>query len=216
VIIARGEELNKDSAPVLKRSLEPLHRDMISVSQILHECKRKPSVHVVDKVRYMILYKARLEAFREKLPAHRESICVMKELLENQTPSERRASTVKLCELVESREGQQRQEAEYEHAQKEVVKMFEKRHSAIETDEHLTTIDMLERLEDDLVANGSSREEAGQQLLPLTKALNLQPFPTSIIQPPDIQRPTFNLDVFERRSGPISHESIDEDIAEVD
>ena len=203
-------------APVLKRSLEPLHRDMISVNQILHECKRKPSVHVVDKVRFMILYKAKLEGFREKMPAHRESICVMKELLEDQTPTERRASTVKLCEMIESREGQQKHEAEYDRAQKEVVKMFEKRHSSIETDRHLSTSEMLEQLEDDLVANGASREQAGKQLLPLTKVLKLQPFPTSLSQPPDLQRPTFKLDVFECRPGGVSLENIDEDIAGVD
>jgi len=189
---------------------------MISVNQILHECKRKPSVHVVDKVRFMILYKAKLEAFREKLPAHRESICVMKELLEDQTPTERRASTIKLCDLVESREGQQKQEAEYDRAQKEVMKMFEKRHSSVETNRHLSTSEMLEQLENDLVANGASREEAGEQLLPLTKVLKLQPFSTSLSQAPDLQRPTFKLDVFKSTPGDVLHENIDEDIAGVD
>jgi hypothetical protein len=210
--------LRISSAPVLKRSLEPLHRDMLSVNQILHECKRKPSVHVVDKVRYMILYKAKLDAFREKLPAHRESICVMKELLENQTPSERRASTVKLCELVDSREEQQRREEEYDRAQKEVVKMFEKRHSSVDKDRHLSTSEILEQLEDDLVAKGIAREQAGQQLLPLTKALRLQPFPTSLNQPPDLQRPIFKLDVFECKSesGADSQDSANGDITDLD
>jgi hypothetical protein len=186
--------------------------DMLNVNKILHECKRKPSVHVVDKVRYMILYKAKLEAFREKLPAHRESLCVMKELLENQNPTERRASTVKLCELVESREGQQKIEEEYDRAQKEVMKMFEKRHSSVVKDRHLSTSEMLEQLEDNLVARGVSREQAEQQLLPLTRVLKLQPLPT----PPDIQRPTFNLDVFECNLSAGSQNSKSGDIAELD
>ena len=203
-------------APVIKRSLQPLHRDMLSINHILHECKRKPSVHVVDKVRYMILYKAKLEAFREKLPAHRESICVMKELLENQTPSQRRESTVKLYGLIENREGEQREEEEYEMAQKEVVKMFEKRHSSVDTDRHRSTSEMLEQLEEDLVAKGVPREQAGQQLLPLTKVLKLQPFPTSLTQPPEIQRPTFNLDVFQCRPSTGVYDGENEDIAGVD
>lgn len=189
---------------------------MLSVNQILHECKRKPSVHVVDKVRYMILYKAKLEAFREKLPAHRESICVMKELLENQTLSERRASTVKLCALVENREGQQKREEEYDRAQKEVMKMFEKRHSSVEKARQLSTSEMLEQLEDDLVANGVSREQAGQQLLPLTKVLKLQPFPTGLNQISDSQRPAFKLDVFGRSSGADGQQGKSEDTVGVD
>jgi glutamine synthetase adenylyltransferase len=191
---------------------------MLNVNQILHECKRKPSMHVVDKVRYMILYKAKLEAFREKLPTHRESICVMQELIESQSPSERRASTVKLCELVENQERQQIKDEEYDRAQKEVVKIFERRHSSIEKDRHLSATEMLQQLEDDLVAKGVSREQAGKQLLPLTNVLKLHPFPTALGQPAEVQRPTFKLDVFEFtcRSGDNSHESKTEEFSEVD
>jgi hypothetical protein len=188
------------------------------MNQILHECKRKPSVHVVDKVRYLVLYKAKLEAFREKLPAHRESICVMQELIESQSLSERRASTVKLCELVENQERRQMKDEEYDRAQREVVKMFERRHSTIEKDRQLRTSEMLVQLEDDLVAKGISREEAGQQLLPLTNVLKLHPLPTALSQPNEIQRPAFKLDVFKRacRSGDSSQESNTEEISELD
>jgi hypothetical protein len=192
---------------------------MLNMSQLLQECKRKPSVHVVDKVRYMLLYKAKLEAFREKLPAHRESICAMQELIDCQTPSERRASTVKLRGLVENQEKQQAEDDdEYDRAQKEVVKMFEKRHSSVETGQQLSTSEMLEQLEDDLVAKGVSREEAGQQLLPLTKVLKLQPFTAPLGQIPEIQRPTFKLDVFECACKPAtaSNQDGDEDRSEVD
>lgn len=191
--------LNRNSAPILKRSLEPLHKDMLNVNQILHECKRRPSVHVVDKVRYLVLYKAKLEAFRDKLPAHRTSISVMQELIEDQTPSGRRASTVKLCELIESQEQQQKREEEYDRAQKEVVRIFEERHSSTENGRQLSTSEMLEQLEDDLVAKGIPREQAGQQLSPITKALLLHPLPTSLNRgplSPTTQTPAFKLDVF--------------------
>jgi hypothetical protein len=188
------------------------------MNQVLHECKRRPSVHVVDKVRYMILYKAKLEAFRQKLPAHRESICVIRELIDAQSQSERRASTVKLCELVENQEKQQMKDEEYDRAQKEVIKMFERRHSSVERDRQLSATEMLECLEDDLVAKGVPRDQAGQQLLPLTKALSLHPFPTILKQPIEIQRPMFKLDVFEcaPRSGTCSPQNGSENISELD
>jgi hypothetical protein len=191
---------------------------MLNMNQVLHECKRRPSVHVVDKVRYMILYKAKLEAFRRKLPAHRDSICVIQELIDAQSQSERRASTVKLCELVENQERQQMKDEEFDKAQKEVMKMFERRHSSVERDRQLSATEMLECLEDDLVAKGVSREQAGQQLLPLTKALNLHPFPTVISQPTEVQRPMFKLDVFEcpSRPGTCSPQNGPEKISEVD
>jgi hypothetical protein len=189
-------------APTIKRSLEPLHKDMLSVNQILRECKRRPSVHVVDKVRYLVLYKAKLEAFRDKLPAHRMSISVMQELIEDQTLSERRASTVKLCGLIESQELQQKREEEYDEAQKEVVRIFEERHSSIEDGRQLSTSEMLEQLEDDLVAKGIPREQAGQQLFPITKALLLHPLPASLnrgLLSPTTEIPAFKLDVFESK-----------------
>jgi hypothetical protein len=175
----------------------------MDLNHILHECKRKPSVHVVDKVRYLILYKAKLDAFREKLSSHRESISVMQELIEDQSPSERRDSTAKLCELLESHERQQRKEDEYERAQKEVVKMFEERHSSAENARQLSTTEMLEQLEDDLLAKGISREQAGQQLFPITKALLLHPLPNTLNRGPAMQmtpKPAFKLDIFEGRS----------------
>jgi hypothetical protein len=188
------------------------------MNQVLHECKRRPSVHVVDKVRYMILYKAKLEAFRRKLPAHRDSICVIQELINVQSQSERRASTVKLCELVENQERQQMKDEEYDRAQKEVMKMFERRHSSVGKDRQLSATEMLECLEDDLVAKGVPRGQAGQQLLPLTKALNLHPFSTVLSQPTEVQRPTFKLDVFEctSKSGACSPQHGPENISEVD
>jgi hypothetical protein len=192
-------------APLIKRSLEPLHNDLLNVNQILHECKRKPSVHVVDKVRYLVLYKAKLEAFREKLPAHRESISVIQELIDGQSPSERRESTVKLCQMVESHERQQKKEVEYDKAQKEVVKIFEERHSSIENDRQLSTSEMLVHLEEDLVAKGISREQAGLQLFPITKALLLHPLPSTLNRGPTIQKiqtPAFNLDIFECKPKP--------------
>jgi len=154
-------------------------------------------------VRYLILYKAKLDAFREKLPAHRESISVMQELIREQSPAERRKSTAKLCQLVESHERQQEKEDEYDRAQKEVVKMFEERHSSTGNDRHASTTEILEGLEDDLLAKGMSREKAGLQLFPITKALLLHPLPNKLNLCPSIQKtqkPDFKLDIFQDNS----------------
>ena len=184
----------------MRRSLEPLHKDLVNVNQILRECKRKPSVHVVEKVRYLVLYKAKLEALREKLPTHRESICVMQELIGSQTPSERRTSTVKLCKLYEFQERNYEKREENDKAQEEVVRMFEERHASIANGRHLSNTEMLEQLEDDLMAKGVSRDQAGQQLFPITKALLTNPLPTTLNRGPissTMQKPAFNLDIFE-------------------
>jgi len=164
---------------------------------MLHDYHRKPSVHVVDKVRYLVLYKAKLDGFRDKLPAHRESICVIQELIQGQSPRERRESTVKLCGLIEEHEKQAELQDEYDRAQREVVKMFEERLPPCKNTRHPSSSEMLKQLEEDLVAKGVPREKAHELLFPITKALLLQPLVLSSSQKPREPKPTFKLDVFE-------------------
>lgn len=108
---AASRHFNTDAtcrAPIIKRFLEPLHRDLKDIHHhINHNNTRKPSIHVVDQVRYLVVYKAKLDGFRAKLPTHRASISAMHDLMEFQTPSARRESIVKLEELVGELEARQ-------------------------------------------------------------------------------------------------------------
>jgi hypothetical protein len=186
-----------DRAPIIKRSLEPLHKDLVKMNDMLHECSRKPSVHVADKVRYMVLYKAKLDGFRDKLPEHRASVSVIRELIDGGSQGERRASALKLAEFVENHERQQEKQELYDRAQEEVVKTFEERLPSTKDMRHLSTCEILEQLEDDLVAKGVSPEATEEQLFPITKALLLQPLPKGPYRDPTIPQPAFKLDVFE-------------------
>lgn len=186
-------------APIIKRSLEPLHKDLLDVRETLHHCTRKQSVHVADKVRYLVLYKAKLEGFRDKLSAHRESISTIQELIEHQSQSDRRASTVKLCQILESHEREQKQQDEYNRAQKEVVEMFEERLPSTGNGRHLSTREMLEELEEDMIGKGLTQEKVQERLFPITKALLLQPLPTKP-SPTTTQLHPFNLHIFEPKS----------------
>jgi hypothetical protein len=199
-LLQKGKAKEGNRAPIIKRSLEPLQKDLSDMKEMLHECTRKPSVHVVDKVRYLVLYKAKLDGFREKLPAHRESISVIQELIEGQSQSERRASTVKLSQLLANQERQQKKQDEYDRIQREVVKIFEERLPSTENAQHLSSREILEQLEDDLVAKGVSRGKAEEQLFPMTKALLLNPLPINPNRGPAMEKPSFKLDVFESAS----------------
>lgn len=96
-----------DIAPIIKRSLHPLYHDLTELKETLNQHneynRRKASVHVLDKARYLMLYKAKLKGFGDKLPGHRESICLMRDLIEEQEPGERRKSIVRLGEICEER-----------------------------------------------------------------------------------------------------------------
>jgi hypothetical protein len=86
---------------LIKRSLEPLHCDLLKMKYIMCEKERRESVHVLDQVRWMVWYKSELENFGAKLPVHRESLCVMAELTEEQTRTQRRDSVFRLDSLRE-------------------------------------------------------------------------------------------------------------------
>ncbi|PVH81599.1 hypothetical protein DL98DRAFT_514493 [Cadophora sp. DSE1049] len=123
----------------------------------------------------------------------------MQELIDSQSPRERRQSTVKLEGIVEEQEKARERDDEYEKAQKEVVKLFEERiggHSNNDC-EHLNVGEMLRRLEDDLVEKGMERKEADQALFPITKALLRQPLPPAVERRSSTQKPEFKLDLFD-------------------
>ncbi|KAH9221901.1 hypothetical protein DL95DRAFT_381680 [Leptodontidium sp. 2 PMI_412] len=195
-----------DIAPVIKRSLEPLHRDLSELKDALHACSgpRKPSIHVVDQVRYLVLYKAKLDGFRDKLPAHRASISAMQELIDSQSPRERRESTVKLESIVEEQKRDRVRADEYDKAQKEVVRMFEERMGShpLRDNGEMDVGLMLKRLEDDLVEKGMERKEAEQALFPITKALLRQPLPPTVERRVSAQKPEFKLDLFDFQEEP--------------
>lgn len=160
---------------------------------------RKPSIHVVDQVRYLVLYKAKLDAFREKLPVHRASISAMQDLIETQSPRERRKSTARLEGIVKEQKKAREKDDEYEKAQEEVVNLFEERlgRSPNVDGEKLNTGDMLKLLEDDLVEKGMERKEAEQALFPITKVLLRQPFPPAAERHSSLQKPEFKLHLFD-------------------
>ncbi|KAG4442596.1 hypothetical protein IFR05_001926 [Cadophora sp. M221] len=190
-----------DIAPVIKMSLEPLHRDLSELKEALHACSepRKPSIHVVDQVRYLVLYKAKLDGFRDKLPAHRASISAMQELIDSQSPRQRRESTVKLENIVDEQKMDRVRADEHEKAQKEVVRMFEERMGSHppRNDGEMDVGLILKRLEDDLVEKGMERPEAEQALFPITKALLRQPLPPTVERRVSAQKPEFKLDLFD-------------------
>ena len=163
-----------------------------------------------------MLYKAKLDAFQQKLPVHRASISAIQDLIETQSPSERRESTARLESIAEEQKKARERENKYEKAQEEVVKMFEERvgYSWNGDGEKLNNGDMLKLLEDDLVQKGMERKEAEQALFPITKALLRHPFPPAAERHSSLQKPEFKLDLFDvkeesegdssRRSGPAS------------
>lgn len=175
----------------------------MEIKDTLHQCSRKPSIHVVDQVRYLVLYKAKLDAFHEKLPAHRASISAMQELIDSESPRQRRESTVRLEGIVEEQEKARGREDRYEKAQEEVVRMFEERFGSHSADDmrNLSMGEMLERLEEDLVAKGMERKAAEEAMFPITKALLRQPLPGSLNRDPSSQKPQFKLDLFDVKEG---------------
>ena len=165
-------------------------------------------MHVVDKVRYLVLYRAKLESFRQKLPEHRASITIIQELIKNDSPDQRRASTIKLAEITESHEKEQKQAGEYHKAQDEVVKMFEDLLPSSKNSRQMSTQEILEHLEDRLVLRGSTRKQAGEKLFPITKALLIHPMPTT----PNLgttRLPAFKLDIFDTTSHTTTGKSAD-------
>ncbi|XMA12655.1 hypothetical protein WAI453_005446 [Rhynchosporium graminicola] len=195
-----------EMAPIIKRSLEPLYRDLSDLRATLHACSgpRKPSIQVVDQVRYLVLYKAKLNGFQQKLPAHRASISAIQDLIECQTSSARRESMVRLDGFVEDQERNRTRADDYEKAQSQVVSMFQERISrqSPAIGEKLNTDQLLGSLEDDLVEKGLKRDHAERVLFPITKALLRQPILATLDKRTALPNLEFKLDLFEVKSDP--------------
>ena len=152
----------------------------------------------MDKVRYLVLYKAKFHRFQEKLPIHRESICVIQEIIEEQSPSERRASILKLSELVEAQERQDEKQDDYNIAQKEVVKIFEEGFPCADHSRHMSTQEMLEHLEGHLIVKGTSFGE--EETCPSYESSSTSLPSGETRSGPNHPAPVFKLDVFESES----------------
>lgn len=145
------------------------------MKQMLQECKskRKPSLHIVDRVRYHMLYQAKLDSFREKIPAHRKSLSEMGTLIEAQTHSERRESIVRLGSLVEEQEGKRGEEEEDESCRSELLGLLEEHVEGCEEGSKVS--EMLEVVRQDLIARGYEEESVEKQMGEIRDALMLPP-----------------------------------------
>ena len=162
-----------NSAPAIQRSLAPIRRDLLEMKQLLQERsgKRKPSLHIVDRVRYHVLYKAKLDGFREKMPAHRTSISEMGTLMDAQTHSERRESIARLGSLVEEQEDGRRREDEAEEGQRKLLQIFGERVGRDGDCE--STHEALQHLHRELIAEGADEEAVTEQMKPFRNAMQL-------------------------------------------
>jgi hypothetical protein len=143
------------------------------MKQVLHECnsRRKPSLHIVDRVRYHVLYKAKMESLREKMQAHRKSISEMGTLIDAQTHSERKASIARLGSFVEEHEEGRRREEEAEGGKRELVKIVEERVSCGGIG--VSPSEVLQGIEEDLMAKGGDEEEVNDQMEQIRTAMML-------------------------------------------
>jgi hypothetical protein len=203
-------------APILKKSLEPLYRDLLdahcalqtystSASALTSQSSRKCSMHVIEQIRHHLLDKARLDGFERRLSVHRESLSAIQDLMGEQSPSDRRASIAKFCGIVEEMERERDKEKKEEQVRGEAVRTIEERMSVSEdvgeegNTRQMGLSQVLEELEDELVRNGIDREKAGDHLEPITRAL-LLPGPAELSLRPSMQTPAFvpfKLDIFE-------------------
>jgi hypothetical protein len=160
-------------APAIQRSLAPIQKDLSEMKQLLQErnSKRKPSLHIVDRVRYHVLYTVKLDSFREKMPAHRTSISEMGNLLDAQTHSERRESIARLGSLVEAQEEGRRKEDEAEVGKRELLQILGERIGHDGDCE--STNEVLQHLQRELVVKGGDEEEVNEQMKPFQNAMKL-------------------------------------------
>ena len=160
---------------MIQRSLAPIQKDLSEMKQMLQECKskRKPSLHIVDRVRYHVLYKAKLDSFREKIPAHRESLSEMGTLIEAQTHSERRESIVRLGSLVEEQEEKRGREEEDGSCRNELLGLLEEHVEGCEEGSEMSK--MLEGVREDLIARGYEEGSVKKQVGEIRDALMLHP-----------------------------------------
>lgn len=158
-------------APAIQHSLAPIHKDLSEMKQLLHDrsSKRKPSLHIVDRVRYHVLYKAKLESFKEKMPAHRKSISEIGTLIDAQTHSERRESIARLGSLTEEHEEGRRRENEAEGEKRELLRIFGEHIDR--GGDRMSATEVLKQMERNLVTEGGDEEEMKEKMKPLRDAM---------------------------------------------
>ena len=141
---------------------------------MLHErnSKRKPSLHIVDQVRFHVLYKAKVDAFREKIPAHRTSISEMGTLVDAQTHGERRESIARLGSLAEEQEDGRRKDDEIDEEMRELLRMFSAH--VDRSEDRMITNEILESMERELADKGGDQEEVNEQMKPFRTAMKHQ------------------------------------------
>jgi hypothetical protein len=141
------------------------------MKKVLHECsgKRKPSLHIVERVRYHVLYKAKLDSFKEKMPAHRQSISEMETLIEAKTHGERRASMVRLGSFIDEHEEGRRKDEEDERELKSVLESLEE--NVVSDEEDIDPEDVLQRLSDGLTASGREKRKVDEHMSSVRDAL---------------------------------------------
>lgn len=173
---------------------------------LMNEHNRRQSVHVLDQVRYMTLYGAKLDGFRDKLAAHRTSISVIGDLIEDQSPAERRNSIMKLDALVEEHERRREVEQVFDQIQEEESQSLEQDSPDVEVARHLSNGDIMEQLEDNQKTKGVPPQQADEQLFPITpispisRTLTPQPYLLGTIPVSLMPMPAFKLDVFSSRA----------------
>jgi hypothetical protein len=131
--------------------------------KVLQEGKRRPSLHIVDQIRHHILYKAKLDTFREKMLVHRKSTSEMSTLIGAQTHLERRASVVKLGSYIEEQESKQGglEEGSWKS---EVLECLDEQAVYENEGDERGTVEVLETLKDGLVARGHEEEKVDEQM----------------------------------------------------
>lgn len=132
---------------------------------------RKASLHVVEQIRYRLLYKAKFDGFKQKLPAHGESIAEMGTLIGAQTHSERRQSIARLQSFKDEHEEGRRKGKEIENGTIDMLERMDE-HLEGQTD-GVDATEALRKVEKDLVAEGEEKKEVDERTRPIWEVVRL-------------------------------------------
>jgi len=192
-------------APLMTRSLIPIHNDLQALQHTLQtHHHRKQSCHVLDQARYMLHYHDQLSAFKEVIPRHRESICIMRDIVqpEEEVVSEtnavknhagrrsRRDSVMKLAGIVEREEAKQEDDA-YDQG-------WMDESSRLQRPLEPSIVEEADEPENDYTISSSS-SNSGRVKSPLPFAQEFAYTPFSMFPKPNMfsSKPAFKLDIFE-------------------
>lgn len=193
----------------MTRSLVPIHNDLLALRQTLQQHHhRKQSCHVLDQARYMLHYHDQLSAFKQSMPRHRESICVMRDIVEDnasENPSitegveswgdvnvqvrTRRDSIMKLAGIVEREEAKEEDDAYHQGWLDESSRLRQSVETAIMEED--------EPENDYTLSSSSSSPPIRNSTQPSSKPLSYTPFSTFPKPALFSSKPAFKLDIFE-------------------